>query len=167
MRHSLRSAGVCVAVLVASLAGTASTLQGQTNRLTVLTLSGFPLNVSTTTTADFDAGAVSLGTTGINVDLTTNAGGGFATRVTTVNVQCGLPCPAGVTSLQWRRNDLGVWNTLTTAYVLVEARTATYNGVNDPWSNSILWRYVVGWTTNPPAATEQYLIRFELVVSAP
>ncbi|MEX2181958.1 MAG: hypothetical protein WD771_07945 [Gemmatimonadaceae bacterium] len=167
MRRSLRVAGVCGAVLLAATVGVAPTLHGQTNRLTVLTLSGFPLTVSTTTPADFDAGSVPLGTTGFTVDLTSNAGPGFATRVTTVNVQCGLPCPAGVTSLQWRRNDLSVWNTLTTSFALVESRTATFNGVNDPWSNSMLWRYLVGWTTNPPAPTEQYLITFQLVVTAP
>ena len=167
MSRGLRPSGVCAAVLFAVLAGAAPRLEGQTNRLTVLTLSGFPLTVTTTTTADYDAGSAVLGSTGFTVDLTSNAGAGFATRVTTVNVQCGLPCPAGVGSLQWRRNDLGVWNSLTTSFVLVEARTATFNGANDPWSNTIHWRYLLGWTTHPPAPTDQYLVQFQLVVSAP
>lgn len=138
---------------------------------TVLTVSGLPLSVTNPTADDFDAGSVSLGSSAFTVDLTTNGGGGFSPRVTTVSVRCTSTCPSSgtlpVASLQWRRADLGTWNTLTTAFVAVETRTATFAGANDPWSNSIFWRYLLSWTTRPPAAATQFRLDFQLQVTAP
>ena len=142
--------------------------EAQGNRRTGVTITGFPRTVTSTTPDDFDAGFVSLGSTTFTVQLRTNAGaGGFSPRVTTVNVRCGAPCPGTAGQLQWRRADLGVWNSLSTAFNTVESRTATFNGINDPWTNSIEWRYVLLWATTPPAAQVQYPIDFELVVTAP
>lgn len=170
----MRATGALIALAAASLLAVAapSELNAQGNR-TRLTLSGFPLSVTSTSPADFDAGAVTLGTTSFTVDLTTNGGGGgFSPRVTTVQVQCRLACPNSGTlpvgSLQWRRADLGTWNTLTTSFVQVESRTAAYNGTNDPWSNSMVWRYVLSWTGRPPTTTDtQFRISYRLVVTAP
>lgn len=146
--------------------------EAQGNRRTNLTTTGFPIGATTTTPVDFDAGFVSIGSTGFTIDLRTNAGGGgFSPRVTTVRVRCGSPCPASgtlpVSGLEWRRADLGVWNPLTTAFVEVETRTATFNGTNDPWSNSVFWRYALTWTGTPPTAQTQYFLEFELQVTAP
>ena len=69
--------------------------------------------------------------------------------------------------VQWRRDDQVTWTTLTTGYVTIEQRTATFNGVNDPWSRTILWRYQLNWTTNPPTAVTAYYVRFRLTVAAP
>ncbi|WKW11959.1 hypothetical protein Strain138_001230 [Pseudogemmatithrix spongiicola] len=144
---------------------------GAQNRRTVLTVSGLPLSVTNPTATDFEAGSVSLGSSTFSVDLTTNVGGGFPVRVTTVNVRCQTACPNSgtlpVSALQWRRSDLGTWNTLTTGFALVETRTATFNGTNDPWSNSIFWRYLLSWTGTPPTAATQFRIDFQLVVTAP
>lgn len=154
------------AALAALLVGLAAPAGAQ-NRRTVLTIAGLPLAVASTSPNDFDAGSVSIGSNSFEVDLTTNAGGAFPTRVTTVNVRCAVGCPAAVANLQWRRNDLGTWNTLTTAYALIESRTATIDGVNDPWSNSLFWRYELSWLGDPPAATETFNLEFQLVVTAP
>lgn len=159
--------GVAVLALVAGAAGG---LDAQ-NRRTVLTISGLPLAAANPTATDFDNGSVSVGSSSFSVDLTTNAGGGFPVRVTTVQVRCQSPCPNSGTlplaSLQWRRADLGTWNTLTTTFVTVETRTATFGGTNDPWSNSVFWRYNLSWTTRPPVADTEYWIDFQLVVTAP
>jgi hypothetical protein len=56
---------------------------------------------------------------------------------------------------------------LTGSYVTIEQRDLTYNGTNDPWSNSIHWRYVLSWTGNPPTPLTRWRIRFRLVVAAP
>lgn len=154
------------AALVVLLIGLAAPVEAQ-GRRTVLTITGLPLAVASTSPNDFDAGSVSIGSNGFSVDLTTNSGGGFSPRVTTVNVRCAVGCPAGVTNLQWRRNDLGTWNTLTTTFALVESRTAAFSGVNDPWSNSIFWRYQLTWTGSPPAAITTFNLEFQLVVTAP
>jgi hypothetical protein len=160
---SLRGRGLLVAV---ALLGSSASLEAQ-NRRTVLTVTGLPLTVTGTTVADFDAGSVSVGTMNFSVDLTTNAGGAFPTRVTAVQVRCGATCTGNFGRLQWRRNDLGVWNTLTTTYATIETRTATFNGVNDPWNNSILFRYQLAYATDAPSAATQYTLQIQLVVTAP
>jgi hypothetical protein len=136
---------------------------------TRLTISGLPLTVATTSANDFDAGAVALGSVSFTVEAI--SGPGFSPRETTVQVQCRPACPntgtLALAGLQWRRNDLGVWNSLTGSYVTIEQRDLTYNGTNDPWSNSIHWRYVLSWTGNPPTPLTRWRIRFRLVVAAP
>lgn len=159
-------------VLLALASGAIASLEAQGNRRTNLTVTGLPLSVATTTTADFDALSVAIGSFSFTVDLTTNSGGaGFSPRSTTVQVRCGTPCPAtgtlAVESLQWRRSDLGTWNPLTTAYVTVENRTATFGGANDPWSNTVFWRYALSWTAHPPTAATAFYLQFQLTVAAP
>lgn len=158
-------------VVALALAGAASRLEGQGNRRTVLTISGFPLSVGSTTIAQFDAGAIAIGTTSFSVDLTTNAGaGGFSPRVTTVNVACNVPCPvsgtAPVSGLEWQRGGTSTWTPLSTTFAFVESRTATFNGTNDPWSNTITWRFAPTFATTNPGTT-QFRIDFQLVVTAP
>lgn len=134
-----------------------------------LTLSGFPLQVTTTTGADFDAGSVALGSMSFTVDMT--LGVPLTATATTVSVSCDAPCPQSgslsLAALQWRRADLATWNTLTTSPTLVETRSVTFLGANDPWSNTVAWRYLLTWTANPPAAATRWRIRFQLTTSAP
>ncbi len=163
---SLRRAVLSV-LLGSALVASPSGAQG--NRRTNVTVSGFPLTVASTTAAAFTAGAVTFGTTSFTVDLRTNSGGGgFSPRVTTVQVRCGAGCPASVAQVQWRRADLGTWNSLSTVFTTIEARTATFNNpASDPWSRSMEWRYVLLWATTPPSAQRQFSIDFQLVVTAP
>lgn len=138
---------------------------------TNLAVAGWPLTVTTTSGADFEAGFVALGTTTFTVNATSNLFSLRTNRVTTVGVRCVAACPRSGTlalaGLQWRRNDLATWNTLTTAVVTVEQRTLTYNGTNDPWSNSVSWRYLLDWTATPPTAASQFRVQFNLVVTSP
>ena len=167
----LRRALLIAASLLA-FAPLVTTADAQGSRRTRLTLSGLPLTVTQTSVADYINGFVSIGVSNYSVWLRTNAGGtGFSPRVTTVNVACLAPCPASGTSanrLQWRRVDLGVWNDLTTTYTFVEARTVAFTGGPDPsWANQLEWRYTLDWATVPPAAATQYILTFQLVVTAP
>ena len=138
---------------------------------TQLSATGFPLTNAGPTLADFDAGAVMLGSTTFTVNLTLNIFGSFSPRVTAVSVRCNPPCPASGTlplyGLQWRRTDQATWNTLTTTFAPVETRTATFNGTNDPWSNSLFWRYQLSYTDTPPQAATQFNVQFQLQVTAP
>ncbi len=150
----------------ATLWSTPASAQG--NRRTNITVTGTPMTVTETTTTDFDAGSVTVGAVNYVVDLRTNSGqGGFSPRVTTVNVRCGPACAGNFARLQWRRNDLGTWNTLTTAYVTVESRTAEFDGINDPWNNSMIFRYQLGYAVDPPSGPTAYTLQFQLVVTAP
>ena len=160
---SLRGRGLLVAV---ALLGSSTALAAQ-NQRTMIIVGGLPLTVTGITTTDFDAGSVTVGTVGFTVDLTTNSGGGFTTRVVTVNVRCGAVCTGNFARYQWRRNDLGVWNTLSTTYATVETRTSTFGALNDPWSNSIHFRYLLSYATVPPQAATQHTLQFQLVVTAP
>lgn len=132
-----------------------------------LTISGLALTKTTTPPSDFDAGSAAWGSMSFLVDVRTNG----PEKVTTVSVRCATPCPAtGTLSLsrvQWRRADLGTWNTLTTSYVDVESRNARRNVLNDPWSNSIYWRYLLDWVATPPAGPSRFNLQFQLTVSAP
>jgi len=155
------------------MTGMAIAAQAQ-NRRTVLTVTGLPSAVTTTTGDNFVNGFVPFGSVAFTVDLTTNnGGGGFSPRRTTVSVGCGTPCPTSGTlplgALQWRRGDntLGAWTALTTAYAQVEQRVATFNGVNDPWGNTIDLRYVLSWTGTPPSAATSFRLQFQLTVAAP
>jgi len=132
-----------------------------------LTISGLPLSKTSTPPSDFDAGAAAWGSTSFEVDVRSNG----PQKVTTVSVRCATPCPAtgglSLSRVQWRRADLGTWNTLTTAYAIVETRNAQRNVLNDPWTNSIFWRYQLDWVLTPPAAASRFNLQFQLTVSSP
>lgn len=166
-----RALSLLGALALGTVALGARELDAQGNRRTNITITGFPLTVPSTTIAQFDAAAIIIGNTTFTIDLRTNTGaGGFSPRVTTVRVNCLAPCPTTGTlpvgGLQWRRTDLATWNALSTTPVVVEARTAAFNGANDPWSNSMQWRYAANWTTTAPG-TSSFRIQYELVVTAP
>lgn len=165
-RSALLALGAACAVALLPHRG-----EAQGSRRTRLTITGFPLTVASTTIAQFDAASIIIGNTTFTIDLrTNNGGGGFSPRVTTVQVNCLAPCPATgslpVGSLQWRRSDLVAWTPLTTAPVTVETRTGVFNGANDPWSNSMQWRYVPNWVNTPPGSAS-FRIQYQLVVTAP
>lgn len=161
MRGGLRSLAAAVAVLMAT--ATAAAAQ---NRLTQLTVSGFPLADAETSVAELDAGSIALGSTDFTVDLLTNAGNPYLNRYTNIEVICAAPCPVDVTRLQWRRADQATWNSLSdVTWTSIEVRLATFNGANDPWSQTVFWRYLVDWTTTPPASLKEYRIQFRLTTS--
>lgn len=155
-----------LALLVAALA--TRTVEAQAR--TTLTVSGWPLAASSTSAAEFEAGSVALGSTVFTVDLVaTNPP--LTSRSTTVEVQCVPACPRSgtlpVTGLQWRRDDQATWTALTTAYAIIETRTATFNGANDPWSRTMHWRYALTWAGNPPMTVSEFRLRFRLTVAPP
>jgi hypothetical protein len=155
-----------LALLVAALATRAMEAQARTT----LTVSGWPLAAASTSAAEFEAGSVALGSTAFSVDLVaTNPP--LGTRATIVEVQCVPACPRSGTlplaGLQWRRDDQATWTTLTTAYAIIESRTATFNGANDPWSRTMHWRYALTWAGNPPMPVSEFRLRFRLTVTPP
>jgi hypothetical protein len=138
---------------------------------TRIAVTGFPLTNTGPAVIDFDAGSVALGSTTFTIDLTLNIFGSFSPRVTTARVRCNPACPASGTlplaGLQWRRSDLATWNTLTTTFATIETRTADFGGTNDPWSNTLFWRYLLSYTGTPPTAATAFNIQFQLQVTAP
>lgn len=168
-RAPLRSALRKFALAVGALALLTASADAQGGRRTFLYITGLPLTVTSTTAAEFEAGAVQIGTMTFTVDLTAN-NPNFSPRSTTVEVRCAV-CPAAGTiapaGLQWRRGDLGSWNPLTTGFAFVEQRLAFWRGANDPWSNTISFRYALDWATSAPSAATEFQLEFQLTVAAP
>lgn len=137
---------------------------------TRLTIAGWPLTAASTSGADFEAGAVQLGSTTILVDSRSN-NPPLSPRTTGVYVRCLPACPRTGTlplaGLQWRRDDQVSWTSLTTSDILIETRAITHNGLNDPWTRSMQWRYVLNWLTTPPSPTAEFSVIFTLVVVPP
>jgi hypothetical protein len=139
---------------------------------TNLTVSGYPVVFTPPTAADLDAGIISSSTpTTFTVEI---VGGQPQPRLTTVSIRCQAPCPATGTklpaSLQWRRADLAVWTALSTVDVPVDSRVVQRNlplpQSNNPWSNTIYWQTVVGWTSDAPGI-QTFNIVMTLTVTAP
>lgn len=131
-----------------------------TAQFTSLTLTGNIITFPAPTAADYAAGWINSAT---GVTFTINAFTG-ASRTTKVAIRATSASLGGgkvIGDLQWRRSDLVAWNSITTTDVQVEQRVQVLNGANDPWSNTIFFRILLNWATDPPATyTANYTITF-------
>jgi hypothetical protein len=141
---------------------------------TALDVTGFPLTFSTPTIDDFDAGFIASPTP---VTFTINAVSGTSgQRTATVSIRCSAPCPTqgtkSMSTLRWARVDLMAWQTLQTSDAIIESRAMFKGspppGSNDPWSNSIIFQFLLDWGTDLPSATvNRFDIVMTLTVTAP
>lgn len=142
--------GSTSAAISLSLALLASPLAAQ-NPVTSLTLAGQVITFPAPTAADYIAGFVNSAT---GVTFTVNATSGNQSHTTTVLIRATSANLGGakvLADLQWRRSDLVTWNSITSVNAAVEARTVVRNGTNDPWNNTIFFRLILRWATDPPA----------------
>jgi hypothetical protein len=75
-------------------------------------------------------------------------------QTTTVTIKASDATMGGsksVADLQWRRGDLGTWQSLTQTDVFVESRTYTLLEARPAWENTIYFRVVLRWVGDPPA----------------
>ena len=112
---------------------------------TSLSISGFASgNFGNSTVANFDAGFDEAGqVVTFTVAITTGA----ASRKTNVYISAtaGTIGSNPIADVVWRRNDLGVWNPLSTTPVLVETRTIA--GVGTSWANGVVLRIQYPWNS--------------------
>lgn len=123
-------------------------------RLTLTLNSGSPVAFPNATEANYDAGFVTA-TSPLAFTVDLNSGPPGVNRTTIVSIRAASAVMGGtkpISDLQWRRSDLGTWNGLTTSNVTVESRPIVRNGTNDPWSNSILFRTLLSWSSDGPAS---------------
>ena len=143
--------GSTSAAISLSLALLASPLAAQ-NPVTSLTLSGQVITFPAPTAADYINGFVNSAT---GVTFTVNATNGNQSHTTTVLIRATSANLGGgkvLADLQWRRSDLVTWNSITSMSMLaVEARVVVRNGTNDPWNNTIFFRMILIWATDPNA----------------
>ncbi|HEV7593762.1 MAG TPA: hypothetical protein VGO33_02110 [Gemmatimonadaceae bacterium] len=126
---------------------------------TTLALSGNIITFPAPTATDYVNGFVYSSGVLFTVDATSNSGQANMTTVAIKSTSANLGNGKVLADLQWRRSDLATWNTITLANVNVEARSQTFNGANDPWSNTIFFRMKLTWTTDAPATyTANYTI---------
>ena len=158
----LKPSGVStIAAISLAVALFASPLAAQK---TVLTVTGGNLTFAPPTAADYDAGYIDSPT---GATFTVNAQTG-ASRTTTISIRSTSASLGGgkaIAELQWRRSDLAVWNSITLTDAQVEQQVQVRNGLNDPWNNTIFFRMLLNWTTDPPATyTGNYVITLSQTV---
>ena len=130
-----------------------------TAQSTTLALSGNVITFPAPTATDYVNGYVYSTGVLFTVDATSSSGQANVTTVVIKSTSANLGNGKVLADLQWRRSDLATWNTITLANVTVETRNQTFNGANDPWSNTIFFRMKLTWTTDAPAAyTANYTI---------
>lgn len=142
--------GSTIAAISLSLALLASPLAAQ-NPVTSLTLAGQTITFPAPTATDYINGFVNSAT---GVTFTVNATNGNQSHTTTVLIRSTSANLGGgkvLADLQWRRSDLVTWNSITTVNAAVEARVVVRNGANDPWNNTIFFRMILNWATDPNA----------------
>lgn len=142
--------GITGGAILLSLALLASPLAAQ-NPVTSLTLAGAVITFPAPTAADYINGFVNTAT---GVTFTVNATNGNQSHTTTVSIRATSANLGGgkvLADLQWRRSDLATWNSITSTNVQVEQRVVVLNGTNDPWNNTIFFRMILNWATDPNA----------------
>jgi len=128
---------------------------------TSLTLANATVTFAAPTAADYINGFVDAAT---GVTFTINSVNG-AQRTTTVSVRSTSASLGGgkvIGDLQWRRSDLATWNSVTLTDAQVEQRIVVNKGLNDPWGNTIFFRMILNWTTDPPAT---YTANYQITLS--
>lgn len=120
---------------------------------TRLTLSGFTGAMGTAAVTDFDNGSMQSATAiAYTVAIITPSTG--TARTATVSISATTTTLNGtkpISDLQWRRNDLATWNSMTTTPVAVDSRSA-FSGTGATFSNSIWLRVLLNWATDPASS---------------
>ncbi|HEX7919019.1 MAG TPA: hypothetical protein VF454_06405 [Gemmatimonadales bacterium] len=136
-----------------------------------LTLSGITITFPTVTEANYDAGFVAASNSITFTFDASKAGGANSgtQRTSIVSVKATTTTMGGtkaIGDLQWRRSDLATWNSLSTTDATIESRQFVFNGLNDPWSNTVFFRTVLNWATDTPA-TYSATLTFTLTITTP
>ena len=136
--------------------------QNRATPKTLLTVSSNVVTFAPPTANDYASGSVN-GADGVTfVVATTN---GNQTHVTTILIRgtaAKFTNGKDIGEVQWRRADLPTWNSLTLTNTQVEERVQVPHGPNDPWSNTILFRVLLGWDRDPPAS---YTATYEITLA--
>jgi hypothetical protein len=154
-----------IALVLGALALAASPSSAQGNPRTDLTLAGGTITFPAPTANDYVAGFVNS-TSGVTftVDVT-NGNQSHTTTILIRAISASLGGGKVIGDLQWRRSDLTIWTSMSPTDAQVEQRVQVRNGLNDPWSNTIFFRLLLNWTTDPPATyTADYQITLSQTV---
>jgi hypothetical protein len=155
------SGGSTIAAISLAVALFASPLEAQR---TILTLTSGTIAFDPPTATDYDAGYTDS-PTGVTFAVNAQTGTSRTTTISIRSTSASLGSGKAIGELQWRRSDLAVWNSITLTDAQVEQRVQVRNGLNDPWGNTIFFRMLLNWTTDPPATyTGNYVITLSQTV---
>jgi hypothetical protein len=155
------SGGSTIAAISLAVALFASPLEAQR---TILTLTSGTIAFAPPTATDYDAGYTDS-PTGVAFAVNAQTGTNRTTTISIRSTSASLGSGKAIGELQWRRSDLAVWNSITLTDAQVEQRVQVRNGLNDPWGNTIFFRMLLNWTTDPPATyTGNYVITLSQTV---
>lgn len=133
-----------------------------------LTLSASTITFPTPTETDYDNGFVAASTS-ITATFDASKAGGPSSgtqRTSTISISGSTTGTKAVGDFQWQRNGTGTWTSLTGTDATVESRQFVFNGLNDPWTTTLLFRSLLSWTTDVPG-TYSATIVFKLTVTTP
>lgn len=152
-------------VLAAATARPAAAQGSIKNRLT---LSATTITFPQPTETDFDNGFVSASTTIVATFDASKAGGPSSgtQRTSTISISGSTTGAKPIGDFQWQRNGTSTWTSLTASDATVESRQFAFNGVNDPWTSTVLFRSLLNWTTDVPG-TYPATIVFKLTITTP
>jgi hypothetical protein len=131
---------------------------------TALTLANATVTFPTPTATDYINGYVDA-PTGVSFNLSAQTG---TARTTTISIRASSVNLGGgkvIGDLEWRRSDLAIWNSITSTDAQIEQRIVVRGVSNDPWSNTIFFRMLLRWATDPPATySANYVITLSQTV---
>jgi len=150
--------GITSAAISLALALFASPLAAQK---TMLALSNGTVTFPAPTATDYINGFVDA-PTGVTFTINSTNGPQRTTTVSIRSTSANLGGGKVIGDLQWRRSDLATWNSVTLTDAQLEQRVVVNKGLNDPWSNTIFFRMILNWTTDPPAT---YSANYQITLS--
>ena len=157
LQRGLRGVSTSAAIAIALVAA-ASPLVAQKTSLTV---TGGTITFPAPTAADYIAGFVNS-TTGVTFTINSTNGVQRTTTVSIRSTSASLGNGKVLGDLQWRRNDLATWSSITQTNAQVEQRIVVNKGLNDPWSNTVFFRMLLNWTSDAPAT---YTANYQITLS--
>jgi hypothetical protein len=156
-------------VLLTAFAARGAVAQGSVkNRMT---LSGTTITFPTPTESDYDASPVGFvaASTSITATFDASKAGGPSSgtqRTSTISISGSTTGTKPIGDFQWQRQGTSTWTSLTASDATVESRPFVFNGLNDPWTSTVLFRALLSWTTDVPG-TYPATIVFKLTVTTP
>lgn len=133
-----------------------------------MTLSATTITFPTPTETDYDNGFVAASTS-ITATFDASKAGGPSSgtqRTSTISISGSTTGTKAIGDFQWQRNGTGTWTSLTGTDATVESRQFVFNGLNDPWTTTVLFRSLLNWATDVPG-TYSATIVFKLTVTTP
>jgi hypothetical protein len=162
---------VILALVALVLACTPASLVAQGAIKNRMTLSTTTITFPTVTEADYDAGFIAASSP-LTITFDASKAGGAASgvqRTSIISVRATAATMGGtkaIGDLLWRRSDLSTWNSVSTTDATIESRQFVFNGLNDPWTTTVLFRTTLNWATDVPA-TYSAPLTFTLTITTP